>query len=279
MVLCGRSARHLSMSPTALCAAARQVAGHRAGDGSASGACKTLQCANCAPQPGVQAEDLALGARPPALPGKPGRGEDSSSPMPAPGSTHPKNWCIERARTSTTPTSCSWLNASQTRPDLRVRHLADPRSEPAAQAAARHRQPARRAVAGISRCRLHVLGALQRRTRQRSGCTLHYINAGIDTGDLIAHICPPVTAQDDELTLFWRGVKASAEVYCELLDRLERGEKPGVKQAGKGRLYQVKQRQGRHEAELAQAMRAGLLDGIDLPLRVRWFFKDEQVPG
>ncbi|HMZ90711.1 MAG TPA: formyl transferase [Pseudomonadales bacterium] len=121
--------------------------------------------------------------------------------------------------------------------------------------------------------------ALYNREPDKVGCTLHFINAGIDTGDLIAHICPPVTAQDDELTLFWRGVKASAEVYCELLDRLERGEKPGVKQAGKGRLYQVKQRQSRHEAELAQAMRAGLLDGIDLPLRVRWFFKDEQVPG
>lgn len=113
--------------------------------------------------------------------------------------------------------------------------------------------------------------ALYNHEPDKVGCTLHFINAGIDTGNLIAHVCPPITAQDDELTLFWRGVQASAEVYCQLLDRLERGESLGAPQPNKGRLYQVKDRQARHETELEQAMRTGLLAKVDLPLRVTWF--------
>jgi len=103
------------------------------------------------------------------------------------------------------------------------------------------------------------------------GCTLHFIDPGIDTGRLVAHACPPVTASDDELTLFWGGVKLSAEVYAETLDRLARGEVLGVAQPNKGRLYQVKQRGWRHERQLAARLRAGLLKDVALPARVRWF--------
>jgi len=103
------------------------------------------------------------------------------------------------------------------------------------------------------------------------GCTLHFIDPGIDTGRLVAHVCPPVTASDDELTLFWGGVKLSAEVYAETLDRLGRGEALGVAQPNKGRLYQVKQRGWRHERHLAARLRAGLLHDVALPARVRWF--------
>lgn len=48
---------------------------------------------------------------------------------------------------------------------------------------------------------------------EQVGCTLHKIDPGIDTGDLIAHICPEVKEGDDDLTLFWRGVRDSADVY------------------------------------------------------------------
>jgi len=103
------------------------------------------------------------------------------------------------------------------------------------------------------------------------GCTLHRIDAGIDTGTLIAHIRPEVRESDDELTLFWRGIRDSAEVYVEMLERLERGEDLGQPQAEKGRLYQVKQRGWREERDLAMRMKAGLLRGVTLPSRVRWF--------
>ena len=103
------------------------------------------------------------------------------------------------------------------------------------------------------------------------GCTLHRIDNGIDTGTLIAHICPEVGDGDSELTLFWRGVRDSAEVYAEMLERLARGERVGEPQREWGRLYQVKDRTWRAERQLAARMRDGLLRGLHLPARVLWF--------
>jgi len=106
---------------------------------------------------------------------------------------------------------------------------------------------------------------------EKIGCTLHFINAGIDTGNLVAHVCPAVGEGDDELTLFWRAVRDSAAVYVEAIERLAAGEPLGAVQPHKGRLYQVKQRQPAQERELERRFAQGLLAGIDLPPRVRWF--------
>lgn len=105
---------------------------------------------------------------------------------------------------------------------------------------------------------------------EKVGCTLHYIDAGIDTGRLIAHVSPAVHPGDSELVLFWRAVRDSAEIYAQAVDRLARGEALGVIQPGKGRLYQVKDRGLRHEQMLAATL-PGLLANVELPLRVRWF--------
>jgi len=106
---------------------------------------------------------------------------------------------------------------------------------------------------------------------EKIGCTLHFIDSGIDTGKLIAHVCPAVNEGDDELTLFWRAVQDSAEVYVEAIQKLGKGEKLGVTQGSKGRLYQVKDRGLRHERRLAQSLEGGLLRRVALPVRVRWF--------
>lgn len=113
--------------------------------------------------------------------------------------------------------------------------------------------------------------ALHNGEPEKVGCTLHWINAGIDTGRLIAHICPEIQPDDDELTLFWRAVQASAATYGECLQRLARGEELGQQQAHKGRLYQVKQRGLRHERQVDRLMRAGLLRDLALSRRVTWF--------
>lgn len=110
---------------------------------------------------------------------------------------------------------------------------------------------------------------------EQVGCTLHYINPGIDSGDLIAHVCPEVGAADDELTLFWRGVRDSAEAYAELVRRLDQGERFGRPQPGKGRLYQVKDRAWRHERRLRRRLADGLLGATGLPRRIRWYPKPE----
>ncbi len=105
---------------------------------------------------------------------------------------------------------------------------------------------------------------------EKVGCTLHYIDAGIDTGRLIAHVSPAVSAGDSELELFWRAVRDSADVYAQAIGRLGAGAPLGVAQPGRGRLYQVKDRGLRHERSLAERLPA-MLAGLELPARVRWF--------
>ncbi|NWG74422.1 MAG: formyl transferase [Rubrivivax sp.] len=106
---------------------------------------------------------------------------------------------------------------------------------------------------------------------EKVGCTLHWIDAGIDTGGLIAHVSPEVRPDDDELKLFWRAVQTSAEAYAELVRRLAAGERFGQTQPHKGRLYQVKQRGWRHERVVDRRLRAGMLRGLQLDVRITWF--------
>jgi hypothetical protein len=80
-----------------------------------------------------------------------------------------------------------------------------------------------------------------------------------------------VLPNDDELSLFWRAVRSSAEVYAELLRRLAAGERFGQTQSHKGRLYQVKQRSLRHEQQVDRLLRGGLLRGLNLDVRVTWY--------
>lgn len=118
--------------------------------------------------------------------------------------------------------------------------------------------------------------ALHNGEPEKVGCTLHYINAGIDTGLLIAHVSPEVKPDDDELVLFWRAVRDSADAYAEFVQRLSAGEHFGVAQPDKGRLYQVKHRGLRHERALRASMAAGLLKDRRLPARVTWFSLDSR---
>ena len=106
---------------------------------------------------------------------------------------------------------------------------------------------------------------------EQVGCTLHFINAGIDTGALIAHVCPEVRDGDDELRLFWRAVRDSADVYVAAIERLARGEALGQRQDGKGHLYQVKDRTWAAEREFARRLPDGVVRGTSLPPRVTWF--------
>lgn len=106
---------------------------------------------------------------------------------------------------------------------------------------------------------------------EKVGCTLHFIDAGIDTGRLIAHISPEIHEGDSELLLFWRAVRDSAEIYAEAVARLAQGERLGLAQPGKGRLYQVKDRGLRQEQALARRLASGMLAGVALPRRIRWY--------
>jgi len=112
---------------------------------------------------------------------------------------------------------------------------------------------------------------------EKIGCTLHFIDAGIDTGDLIAHVCPEIREDDNELKAFWRAVRDSAEIYAELFDRMEAGEQFDRKQPGPGRLYRVRDRTWERERKLDSKMRDGLLRGVRLPARVQWYSREELI--
>jgi hypothetical protein len=66
-------------------------------------------------------------------------------------------------------------------------------------------------------------------------------------------------------------VQDSAEVYAEAIARLALGEQLGRVQPDKGRLYQVKDRGLRHERALGARLASGMLAGMALPRRIRWF--------
>ncbi len=113
--------------------------------------------------------------------------------------------------------------------------------------------------------------ALYNEEPDQIGCTLHFINEGIDTGKLIAHISPEVKASDDELILFWRAVRDSADAYTGLMDKFELRTPLGQLQAEKGTLYQVKDRELTHEQKVANLLNEGLLEKYKLPIRIKWF--------
>jgi hypothetical protein len=113
--------------------------------------------------------------------------------------------------------------------------------------------------------------ALYNREPQKVGCTLHWIDTGIDTGRLIAHVSPAFEPDDGELSLFWRSVITSADIYAEFLTRTAAGEQFGQSQPSKGRLYQVKQRGLRHERAVDEYLAAGALRNLRLEARVTWF--------
>lgn len=113
--------------------------------------------------------------------------------------------------------------------------------------------------------------ALSNGKPEQVGCTLHFIDSGIDTGRLIAHICPEVRQDDNESVLFWRGVWESGRVYAQLLTRMANGESFGQRQTEKGALYQVKDRTWFAQRRLDRKMDQGLLKNVSFPKRVTWY--------
>jgi folate-dependent phosphoribosylglycinamide formyltransferase PurN len=206
-------------------------------------------------------------------------------------------WLRDRRRYAGNPEAAFFFGDSAVRldrPDLarRIEHINDPAIAEAVQRLA----PDVVAVFGTSLIRPPLLGqgrlgmlnlhgglspdyrgadctfwALYNGEPTRVGCTLHFINAGIDTGALIAHVCPEVREGDDELLLFWRAVRDSAGVYVEAIERLARGEALGQRQDRKGRLYQVKDRTWAAEREFSRRLPGGVVRGTSLPPRVTWF--------
>lgn len=59
-----------------------------------------------------------------------------------------------------------------------------------------------------------------------TGCTVHYVDAGMDTGDIIAQAEVPVMPDDSATTLHARIQKAEHTLYPQVIARFANGELP-----------------------------------------------------
>jgi methionyl-tRNA formyltransferase len=69
------------------------------------------------------------------------------------------------------------------------------------------------------------------------GATIHYLDAGVDSGPIIAHVRPPIQAGDGPHDIGNRTIVAAAEALADAVVLRVRGRLRGVPQAGGGRLY------------------------------------------
>jgi methionyl-tRNA formyltransferase len=72
------------------------------------------------------------------------------------------------------------------------------------------------------------------------GATIHYLDAGIDTGPMLAHVRPAVHADDGPHDLGNRTIVAAAERLADAALAHHAGRVRPVAQTGGGRLYQRK---------------------------------------
>ncbi len=85
--------------------------------------------------------------------------------------------------------------------------------------------------------------AMRDRAWDRIGSTLHYVSRGIDTGDLIEVVRPPLHPGDNAEMLYCRAEKLAMHRLAEWLGHLQRGGiLPRHPQETRGRLYRTRDR-------------------------------------
>jgi methionyl-tRNA formyltransferase len=100
----------------------------------------------------------------------------------------------------------------------------------------------------------------------RIGSTIHFINAGIDTGELVEVVVPPIYPNDSVEALYSRAEKLAVERLVGWLKWYEGGGAiPRRKQPYKGKLYRTKDRKPHHDIVLALRRLSGRLV---LPMRL-----------
>lgn len=101
-----------------------------------------------------------------------------------------------------------------------------------------------------------------------SGVTLHWIDAGVDTGDLIAQREVPVVPEDTGQTLYRKLEVAGIALFQEMYPTIRDGTAPRRPQLGGGTYHRTRDVERIDEIDLDRSYRAGEL--IDI-LRARTF--------
>lgn len=109
--------------------------------------------------------------------------------------------------------------------------------------------------------------ALYRGELDRVGSTIHFVDAGIDTGDIIEVVVPPVYQRDNAEALYCRAEKLAIHRLAELLERWQQSEPlPRRPQGVRGRLYLTRDRKPHHDLLLwLRRWRARLLGPAAAP--------------
>jgi methionyl-tRNA formyltransferase len=90
--------------------------------------------------------------------------------------------------------------------------------------------------------------ALYHRAFDRIGSTIHFVDAGIDTGDIIEVVVPPIYREDNAETLYCRAEKLAIHRLADLLEGWQQGQSlPRLPQTVRGRLYKTADRKPHHD--------------------------------
>jgi methionyl-tRNA formyltransferase len=90
--------------------------------------------------------------------------------------------------------------------------------------------------------------ALYQREFDKIGSTIHFVNQGIDTGDIIERVVPEIGPADNAEALYSRAEKMAIERLVELVRSFQNGVPfPRTPQQFKGRLYLTRDRKIRHD--------------------------------
>lgn len=104
-----------------------------------------------------------------------------------------------------------------------------------------------------------LLFPLVRREYDAIGSTLHYVDAGIDTGTLIARGRPSIDSSDTLAGVWAKTARTSATMLTEFIEALGRGPVPGVASAERGVLIRDRDRRVRQYLRLGVHRRLAVL--------------------
>jgi folate-dependent phosphoribosylglycinamide formyltransferase PurN len=92
------------------------------------------------------------------------------------------------------------------------------------------------------------------------GATVHYLDAGIDTGPIVAHVRPEIRREDGPHDIGNRTISAAADLLAEAAAVHHHHGLAMVPQAGAGRLYQRKHFGADAVRQLYQQFERGMID-------------------
>lgn len=94
----------------------------------------------------------------------------------------------------------------------------------------------------------------------RIGTTIHFVDPGVDTGDIVEVVRPALRPTDNAEALYCRAERAAVHRLVTLLDHYERGGAlPRTPQPPRGRQYNIRDRKPQHDLSLWWRRRTGRL--------------------